>query len=70
VQDASKLLRHPNHDEHSASRDEDEGRRPNRQPHSDRKHAPDEPAPGNAHCPTIAFVLLSERSSGAVQERG
>ena len=63
AQDASKPLSHPNHDEYGASRDEDEGRGPDRQPHSDRKQATDEPAPGNAHCPTIAFVRLAEWSS-------
>jgi hypothetical protein len=50
-------------DEHHSGRNQDEGGGPDRQPHSDRKHAPDGPAPGNAHIPTIAFVRLAEWSS-------
>jgi hypothetical protein len=63
---ASDQFRRADGDEHDASRDEDERRRPDRQPYSDRKHAPDEPAPGNAHIPTIAFVGLAEWSSSPV----
>jgi len=62
ARDTSKPLRHPDHNEHGASRDEDEGRWPDRQPHSDCKHAPDQPAPGNTHRPTIAFIPLAKWS--------